>query len=104
MSLSKFIQSSTKEESDTKYHFIRIARLNTDLYDYITVGYDATKQVCFHRNPELTPNTQYLLQMKDTGMFGYIDVETNCIRLLDPEYDNDIYHFFYMEFSLSVSV
>jgi hypothetical protein len=99
MSMSKLQEHVATEDSERDYIFIRIARWNTDLHDYITVGFDATNQICFHRKPDLDRTSYFLIQTKDTGMFASIDLETNLRRILDPEYENDIYHFFYMEFS-----
>ena len=38
--------------------------------------------------------------MNDTGVFAYYNPSTNKITLLeDREYEMDIYHYFYYEFS-----
>ena len=90
----EYVKIQTKIENSTK---------TTAAYDYLAVSMDpVSTNLCFTRKEttDTNPNCNYLIQMKDTGIFGYVDQNTQKIYLLEDEsFENDIYHFFFLEFS-----
>ena len=94
---------SKTSEINKNFEYVKIANSKTASYDYLAVSMDpVSTNLCFTRKEttDTNPNCNYLIQMKDTGIFGYVDQNTQKIYLLEDEsFENDIYHFFFLEFS-----
>jgi len=109
MALSKMEMTDLSKTSDIKtFEYVQIrsktaSSSNSNTYEFLTVSMDpVSTNLCFARKEttDTNPNCNYLIQMKDTGTFGYIDQNTQKIYMLeDEEYETDIYHFFFLEFS-----
>ena len=113
MALSKMEMTDLSKPSEIKktFEYVQIrtktgsssSSSNTNAYEFLTISMDpVSTNLCFARKEtaDTNPNCNYLIQMKDTGTFGYIDQNTQKIFLLeDEQFETDIYHFFFLEFS-----
>ena len=96
--------SKTSEINKTvQFEYVQICSKSASKYEFLTISMDpVSTNLCFARKEttDTNPNCNYLIQMKDTGTFGYIDQNTQKIFLLeDEQFETDIYHFFFLEFS-----